>query len=179
MSWIEEEVEVLIALGIGEANRRLEQQKSTAFQAVPFVMYAQHWEMAMISAFGFDYQFMEFDVSGRSSPTDALVPEGSPYHYGTLNGVVVHGSKVTNKLWALWGRAVGYTESNLRLGAHINQLKSMELDPPSSQAAIMLGSAIYDTYREYGQNGVFKFCIDCFLKAGRMFVHGSEGEAGV
>ena len=142
-------------------------------------MYAQHWEMAMISAFGFDYQFMEFDVSGRSSPTDALVPEGSPYHYGTLNGVVVHGSKVTNMLWALWGRAVGYTESNLRLGAHINQLKSMELDPPSSQAAIMLGSAIYDTYREYGQNGVFKFCIDCFLKAGRMFVHGSEGEAGV
>ena len=51
--------------------------------------------------------------------------------------------------------------------------------PSSSQAAIMLGSAIYDTYREYGQNGVFKFCIDCFLKAGRMFVHGSEGEAGV
>lgn len=39
-----------------------------------------------------------------------------------INGFVIHGSKINNMIWALFGRHWGWSKTSLCLGAHLNQL---------------------------------------------------------
>ena len=82
----------------------------------------------------------------------AEIPPSSLYGFVTLAGRVVHGSKVANLLYGVFGRLLGYTLTELQLGAHVNQayqfirLNSTRLfDDPSSQSAVELGTAIIDS----------------------------------
>jgi len=48
-------------------------------------------------------------------------------------------------MWALFGRYWGYSETSLRVGAHLNQLgRNLRVDGAASQNAIGLGDDIYN-----------------------------------
>lgn len=109
----------------------------------------------------FDHVFDPVDSEEKSPCRAYQLPIGprtvdARYGYLTVNGVVVHGSKINNMLYGLFGSYWGYSESELKLGAHGNQfirslresmknlLKgkvdiSIKFDNESSQNAISLG----------------------------------------
>ena len=62
-----------------------------------------------------------------------------------LNGVVVHGSKINNMLWAIFGRYWGCSTLELQIGAEVNQWqKNSSSDSETSQYAIGKGGLIHD-----------------------------------
>ncbi len=100
-----------------------------------------------ISGSFFDYEFDPVDAQ-QHAPCRRFQPTIGPngqYGYVTVNGVVVHGSKINNMMWALFGRYWGWSETSLRLGAHLNQLgRDLRLDGATSQNAIGFGDDIHD-----------------------------------
>jgi hypothetical protein len=63
--------------------------------------------------------------------------------YATLNGLVVARQKITNLLWALWGRSVGYSLPTLIAGSNANNLQKGKFEDKSSNNSVKLGSALY------------------------------------
>ena len=103
-----------------------------------------------ISGASFDY-LMDPSDRDKKSPTRSYqtpdIHQYLPHMYGyvTINGVVVHGSKINNMLWALFGRWWGYPTLLLKGGAHYNQWRRhFQLDGATSQQAIEYGGSIYD-----------------------------------
>ncbi|HBA85905.1 MAG TPA: hypothetical protein DCZ95_17615, partial [Verrucomicrobia bacterium] len=96
-----------------------------------------------LSASDFDYRLNPVDA-GHRAPCERFNPSSVLYTYVTVNGVVVHGSKINNMLWSLFGRYWGWPELSLRVGAHLNQLaRDRRLDGTASQNAIGLGDDLY------------------------------------
>lgn len=103
------------------------------------------------SAHQFDYVIDPVDAT-QTSPTSAFqerfIKLHGAYGYVTVNGVVVHGSRVNNMLWAVWGR--GWWKGvlgtlSLKTGARFNQLRrSRDWDNKGSQNAIQLGGDTVD-----------------------------------
>lgn len=115
---------------------------------VPFVTrYAVYQTWCSISGSFFDYVFDPVDAQ-QHAPCRRFQPTIGPngqYGYVTVNGVVVHGSKINNMMWALFGRYWGWSETSLRLGAHLNQLaRTNRIDGATSQNAIGFGDDIHD-----------------------------------
>jgi hypothetical protein len=111
-----------------------------------------------ISASEFDYTLEPVNAD-KSAPCLAFEPPigsgggvvGALYGYVTVHGVVVHGSKINNMFWGLFGRFWGYSTSDLLAGADVNQLqRSLTFDNSSSQAAIQLGGHMYDLLENQG-----------------------------
>jgi hypothetical protein len=96
-----------------------------------------------ISANHFDYTFDPVNTDG-TAPSRRFMGTGH-YSYVTVNGVVVHGSKINNLLWAVFGRGWGYNEFDIRTGAHLNQLARAghHWDSASSRNAISRGCEIF------------------------------------
>ena len=100
-----------------------------------------------ISGTFFDYIFDPVDADGQAPCRRFQPPIGANGQYGylTINGVVVHGSKINNLMWALFGRYWGYREWELRLGAQVNEISERrQLDTATSQNAIGLGDDLFD-----------------------------------
>jgi hypothetical protein len=112
---------------------------------------------AKISGTQFDY-IMEPVNTDMSAPSLCFEPErgtgsglGNYYGYITMNGVVVHGSKLNTMLWAVFGRYWGYSTGMLKNGAHFNELYTRyHLDKPSSQAAVENGGHYVDVRENQG-----------------------------
>jgi hypothetical protein len=109
------------------------------------------WEMtasfANLSAFDFDYTMHPVNAS-RQAPFAHYAAQGD-YWYVTISGVVVHGSKINNMLWSLFSRGWGWSETEIRAGAHLNQLaRTLRLDGVSSQNALGLGFELHARYSE-------------------------------
>ncbi len=77
-------------------------------------------------------------------------PGSAQYGFVTVNGVVVHGSKVANMLYGAFGRQWGWAVGALRTGAYLNQFKRLNeglraaIDSPSSQSGVILGAQLID-----------------------------------
>lgn len=100
-----------------------------------------------ISGTFFDYIFDPVDSDALSPCRRFQPPIGSNGQYGylTINGIVVHGSKINNMMWALFGRYWGYRKWELKLGAHANEIfEHHQLDRATSQNAIGLGVDIFN-----------------------------------
>jgi hypothetical protein len=110
----------------------------------PFItMYKLYRVWTSISGSFFDYTLEPRDAYGRGPCLEHNV--GGEYPFVTVNGTVVHGSKINLVLWAVFGRAWGYSRFQLQVGAHVNQIsRSGTLDPESSQNAVAIGGAMYD-----------------------------------
>jgi len=110
-----------------------------------------------ISAAEFDY-VIEPVNSDKTAPTLAFEPElgsgggiGALYSYTTVNGTVVHGSKINTLLWGVFGRYWGYSTSQLMLGAQANEIvRKWSLDRESSQSAVLFGGHFMDVYENQG-----------------------------
>jgi hypothetical protein len=100
-----------------------------------------------LSASFFDYVFDPVDAN-QNAPCRRYQPtigQGGHYGYVTVDGVVVHGSKLNNMLWAIFARWWGWPEATILGGANLNQLaRDRRLDGITSQNAIHLGFDIYD-----------------------------------
>ncbi len=96
-----------------------------------------------ISGTHFDYVYDPID-SPMEAPCRAYQPAIQPNgHYGylTVNGVVIHGSKLNNMMWALFGKSWGYGSWIMRQGAHVNEFFGRrQLDSETSQFAIDFGA---------------------------------------
>ncbi|MBQ9344436.1 MAG: hypothetical protein IJT88_04390 [Kiritimatiellae bacterium] len=131
-------------------------------------------EMAWIkiASDNFDYQGVAGNPTHRYSFTDADRPAGhqpdpsipgmagakgngdwDEPSYATLKGVVVHRSKITDLMYAVWGRELGYGLLALKFGAYRNAISRSMWDDDSSQKAIELGSALYDAHAQNGDLG--------------------------
>jgi len=139
-AWLDAETK---AIGSWAIERRALTETAN-YSAIPGVtMYNVYRTWLSISAWHFDYSFNPVDAQKRA-PCERFRPGGF-YGYVTVNGVVVHGSKLNNMMWALFGRYWGYSETSLRVGAHLNQLgRNLRVDGVASQNAIGLGADIYN-----------------------------------
>ena len=94
----------------------------------------------------FDYELDPVDATA-SAPCRQYATDTSTnaiYNYITVNGLVVHGSKINNILWALFGRYWGWSETSLRVGAQYNQItRNHRLDGETSQNAIGLAADLF------------------------------------
>lgn len=105
------------------------------------------------------YSFTDTDRPASHQP-DASIPgmAGSKGNgdwdepsYATLKGVVIHRAKITDLMYAVWGRTLGYSEWMLTQGAHLNAIyRGMWWDNASSKNAIELGSDLYDAHIQNG-----------------------------
>lgn len=111
---------------------------------VPFVTrYDVYRVWTSISGSFFDYTLQAVDSAGRGACAE--YNGGGSYAFVTVNGTVVHGSKINVMLWAIFGREWGYSTFELQLGANVNQIgQSGTRDPVSSQNAIAIGGGLYD-----------------------------------
>ena len=122
-----------------------------------------------IASDNFDYQGVAGNPTRRYSFTDADRPVGhqpdasipgmagakgngdwDEPSYATLRGVVVSRSKITDLMYAVWGRGLGYGLFALKFGAYRNAISRSMWDDDSSQKAIELGSALYDAQVQNG-----------------------------
>jgi hypothetical protein len=79
-------------------------------------------------------------------------PDGEiRYTYVTVNGVVVHGVKINNMIWAAFARAFGWPKGSAYLGSELNQFGRgilrlrIEIDTPAASYAVSTGEGkIYD-----------------------------------
>ena len=120
---------------------------------VPFqTRYDVYQTWTRISAEAFDYWMDPVDPEEHSPCRRFQSPirYGGAYGYLTMRGQVVHGSKINNFFWALFGRYWGWSADELRAGAHLNQLgrnlrlgEGPLLDSQSSQNAITLADLIH------------------------------------
>ena len=105
-----------------------------------------------IASATFDYQGIAGDPTPRYSYVDANSPnpdqnDWNDPSYATLKGIVVSRAKINNLLYCVWGRTLGYSTVNLRLGATVNAWTRLLIgDNASSQAAIQLGGDLYDLF---------------------------------
>jgi hypothetical protein len=139
-TWLDAETKAIGSWAI--AHRALTEIAN--YSAIPrLTRYNVYRTWCSISSSYFDYTFDPVD-SQKQTPCKRFKP-GGLYGYVTVNGVVVHGSKLNNMMWALFGRYWGYSEVSLRLGAHFNQLaRNLRLDGIASQNAIGFGDDIYN-----------------------------------
>ena len=71
----------------------------------------------------------------------------SIFQYVTLNGVVIHGSKLNGMLWGITGRALGFAETELLLFASLAEYtQSGGPDSESASNAILLGFEVYEMH---------------------------------
>jgi len=97
---------------------------------------------ANLSAYDFDYSMYPVNAS-RQAPFQRYAANNF-YWYVTLRDVVVHGSKINNMLWGLFSRGWGWTEAEIRAGAHLNQLaRTLRMDGVGSQNALGLGFELH------------------------------------
>ncbi len=144
IQWLDDELEYVCDWG----KRHREAVENDNYSNIPFVTRAAVLRVWVdISATFFDYVLDPVSES-RTSPCRRFQPFIGPngdYGYVTLNGVVVHGSKVNNLLWSVFGRSWGWSRVALQSGAHLNQLaRSLRLDGDTSTNAIILGSKAFD-----------------------------------
>lgn len=100
-----------------------------------------------ISGSYFDYVLDPVDAQGLSPCRRFQSPIRPMGHYGyvTVNGVVVHGSKINIMLWSLFGREWGWSPLALMAGSDLNNIDAkLELDPESSRWAVALGAVLYE-----------------------------------
>lgn len=97
--------------------------------------------------------------SDKTAPSLSFTPPrgsgpnsvGALYSYVTINGAVLHGSKINVLLWAVFGRYWGYSTTELQAGAEVNEFfRKFKLDKDSSQAAITLGGHCVDVRENQG-----------------------------
>lgn len=142
-SWLDTEMKTVGGWAV--ANKiAVENANDSAIPGVALVNVFNTW--CSISGSFFDYVFDPVDAE-QNAPCRRFQPyigSGGYYGYVTINGVVVHGSKINNMLWALFGRYWGWPELCLKTGAHLNQLaRSKKIDGSTSQNAIGFGDDIY------------------------------------
>lgn len=142
-SWLDTEMKTVGGWAV--ANKiAVENANDSAIPGVALVNVFNTW--CSISGSFFDYVFDPVDAE-QKAPCRRFQPyigSGGYYGYVTINGVVVHGSKINNMLWALFGRYWGWPELCLKAGAHLNQLaRTKRIDGSTSQNAIGLGDNIY------------------------------------
>ena len=158
----ESEVNIVLPLAgaeimtwLGSGRRYVEEWRArhmdeTSSLAPSFpVAYEEHMLLTFmrLSAFEFDYIIGPYDAS-RQAPFSHYAT-GDFYWYVTLNGVVVHGSKINNMLWALFARGWGWSETEIRGGAHFNEfVRNLRSDGVSSQNAIGLGFELHTRHFE-------------------------------
>jgi len=143
-AWLNAEAK---AIGAWADSHRIDTEAAN-YSPIPFVtMYNVYRTWCSLSASFFDYVFDPIDAQ-QQAPCRRFQPwigPGGHYGYVTVNGVVVHASKINNMLWGLFGRYWGWSETSLRLGAHLNQLaRTLRTDGETSQNAIALGAEIYN-----------------------------------
>jgi hypothetical protein len=102
--------------------------------------------------------------SNSISPTDTyqlpnlLMPQ---YGYITVNGVVIHASKLTNIIWGLYARSYGYSYAQQLNGGDIHEFieslcqdKFGELDSETAKRAYWLGVELYNLLETNRQSSV-------------------------
>jgi hypothetical protein len=101
----------------------------------------------------FDYIFDPCSADETSPcPIYKLTAKGGGhYTYVTVNGVVVHGVKINNMIWAAFTRAYGWPKGSAYLGSEWNQIWrgwkkwKIEFDTPAASYAVTTGEGkIYD-----------------------------------
>lgn len=141
-SWLDTEAKAVGGWAVTNKTA-VEDANDSAIPGVAFVNVFNTW--CSISGSFFDYVFDPVDA-GHNAPCRRFQPtigQNGLYGYVTINGVVVHGSKINNMLWALFGRYWGWSELSLKVGAHLNQLaRTKRTDGSTSQNAIGLGDDI-------------------------------------
>ena len=143
-SWLDTETK---AVGTWATTHRTATETAN-YSAIPGVTMCRVYQTwCSLSGSYFDYVFDPVDAQ-QHAPCRRFQPTIGPngkYGYVTVNGVVVHGSKINNMMWALFGRYWGWSETSLRLGAHLNQLgRNLRRDGATSQNAIGFGDDIHD-----------------------------------
>jgi hypothetical protein len=143
-AWLDAETK---AIGAWASAQRFETAIANYCPVPGVSMHRTYETWCSISGSFFDYVFDPVDTQ-QHAPCRRYQPTIGPsaqYGYVTINGVVVHGSKINNMLWSLFGRHWGWSKTSLRLGAHLNQYaQNQRIDGSTSQNAISLGSDIYD-----------------------------------
>jgi len=141
--WLDKEVRQIKNWAI--AHKQLTEMRN--YSKIPLVTRKRMLDVWInLSANYFDYVFKPIDKEERT-PCEAYIYSGGNqgmYHYVTVNNVVVHGSKLNNMLWSIFGHYWGWNDSMLKMGAMWNELQvDRRLDNPTSQKAISLGTEIY------------------------------------
>lgn len=164
---IEEARQIAGPTGVGwQWEQHVEQEADIGTVPIPFVGPVQFdltgfkWRaFTSVSWNRFDYtEFMtfngemptkRFNFSDSFRRSDDLRNDNKAFNdpsYATLQGLVVARQKITNVLWAVWGRSLGYDLSDLREGAQANNiLRRRKMEDRSSQFGLELGSALYDS----------------------------------
>jgi hypothetical protein len=91
-----------------------------------------------------------FNFADSQRRLDDPLKDNYPFNdpsYATLQGLVVARQKITNVLWAVWGRTVGYSELELLLGSNANNMQKLKFEDKSSNNGVRLGSSLCDAIR--------------------------------
>lgn len=141
-AWLESQVAV--ARGWGAAFKATT-MIANASQLSLITQYRTFRRFMRLSGQEFDYQLVPVSSDNTAPCARYNIPDSANRIYVTVNGVVVHGSKVNNLLWGVFGRSWGYNVFFLKGGAHANNYwERFQWDPQSSQNAIGLGSQLFD-----------------------------------
>jgi hypothetical protein len=122
-----------------------------------------------IASWDFDYQGIVGEPTKRYSFTDADRPDGhtpdpnisgmrgekgngdwDEPSYATLMVIVIHRSKLTDAMYGVWGRELGYSTLMLRAGAFWNAASRGLWDDSTSQNAVDLGGDLYSAHASGG-----------------------------
>ncbi|MEM0967607.1 MAG: hypothetical protein AAGJ81_15780, partial [Verrucomicrobiota bacterium] len=129
------------------ARSHLRATEDANYSMVPFVTRYQVFKTwSLISGSFFDYTLDPVDSEERSPCRryQSTIRRGGEYGYVTVNGYVIHGSKINLALWSLFGNHWGYSHFHLVAGGHVNSiLRGKGLDSSSAGIAIYLGSQLY------------------------------------
>jgi hypothetical protein len=115
---------------------------------IPYKMFAKklkYWKV--LSAKYFDYNLDPVSADEKAPcPKYKKVIGIGHYTYVTVNGVVVHGVKINNMMWAVFGRAWGWPATALSLGSNLNNWGVYDsLDTPAAAKAVAFGAdEMYD-----------------------------------
>ena len=148
LSWLDSEVKQVGAWCANEKETIIDNN----YSPIPGLTRLKVFDIwCIISSRYFDYVFDPVDAQAnapcrRFQPT---IAPGGHYGYLTINGVVVHGSKINNMMWSLFGRYWGYQEWELRLGAQRNEINErQQLDEATSQFAVGFGADLFNLLQE-------------------------------
>lgn len=164
---IEEARQIANPLGVGwQWEQHVEQEANIGSVPIPFVGPVQFdltrfkkRAFASVSWNKFDYTFhmtfngalptKRFNFTDAFRRSDDSKKDNKAFNdpsYATLQGIVVARQKITNLLWAVWGRSVGKSLVELRRGAQANNiLRKWKFEDTSSLNGLKIGSDLYDS----------------------------------
>jgi hypothetical protein len=156
-SWLENEVKSIPAW----ARSHEDAVEDYYLTWAPYVMLYKKYEYwCTLSGSYFDYRLDPVSAD-MTSPCEIYKqpyynPDGTiRYTYITVNGVVVHGVKINNMMWAVFARAWGWPPGAVSAGSDLNQIcRSFTFDTPAAAYAVIFGAHEMFYWAEDGEGPI-------------------------